>query len=258
MLRLAVISIITFLLGVVVGERLNFNPPAQPLAPAAVGNAGTPASEPTRNGTPDAANRPASERSTNVESSASPQLDPIDETWQSLIALARPQSADQRFPDNGSSEVDALLRRGVDLESAEWAVGLWGRLQQALSGGLAATEIDLYRLQTELQREIRERLDDTNYEAFLEVMGLPTAIPVPGIVASSAAAVAGLQPGDQILRYNNKRVFSTAELLDESRSGSAGQPVTIEILRAGVPYTLTITRGELGVSRGGSSQLPVF
>jgi hypothetical protein len=46
-----------------------------------------------------------------------------------------------------------------------------------------------------------------------------------------AAAQAGLQAGDLIVRYGDARLFAPRELVAESRSGTAGETVRVAIIR---------------------------
>jgi C-terminal processing protease CtpA/Prc len=97
---------------------------------------------------------------------------------------------------------------------------------------------------------LRQELGDTDYERYLEATGRPTRVGVTSVLASSAAELAGLQPGDQILAYGGQRVFDVRELNSVLLEGEPGEPVIVDVERDGQPIQLVIPRGPLGIAAG--------
>ena len=60
--------------------------------------------------------------------------------------------------------------------------------------------------------------------------------------------LAGLQPGDQILRYDGQRLFSMSDLTQQTMQGEAGVNVAVDIMRDGIPMQVVLPRGPVGIS----------
>lgn len=101
---------------------------------------------------------------------------------------------------------------------------------------------------------LRATLGDREYEDYLAASGRPTSVSVQSIMASSPASAAGLQPGDQIQTYDGQRIFNTRELQMASFNAPAGTSVTVEVMRNGMPITMTLPAGPLGVTIVGSNR----
>jgi len=67
-----------------------------------------------------------------------------------------------------------------------------------------------------------------------------TTARVDTVQPNSAAAAAGFKPGDLVLRIGGTRVDNFADM-QRIVSVSAGEPLTVEVERGGVPVTLTAT-----------------
>jgi regulator of sigma E protease len=71
-------------------------------------------------------------------------------------------------------------------------------------------------------------------------LGHPASPPVVDkVVAGSAAAAAGLQPGDRIISVNGTAVERFEDIVTEVVTG-VGKPVTLNIVRAGAPRDVTV------------------
>jgi carboxyl-terminal processing protease len=71
---------------------------------------------------------------------------------------------------------------------------------------------------------------------------------ITGTVTGSPAAAAGLQAGDQIIKVGEKDMKGvTADQATTLIQGPDGTKVTMEISRAGRPFTVSITRAEIKV-----------
>jgi hypothetical protein len=103
-------------------------------------------------------------------------------------------------------------------------------------------------MEIERQRtSIREEIGDDAYDRYLAALDHPNRVAVDEVLLESPAALAGLQAGDVILRYGERRIFAPKELVDATRAGMAGEPVRIEILRQGQRLEVELPRGPLGV-----------
>ncbi len=102
---------------------------------------------------------------------------------------------------------------------------------------------------------LRDELGDADYERYLEANNRSTSITVSSVFESSPAQSAGLQPGDEILRYDGERVFNMTDLTRQTMDGGvAGDNVVVDIMRNGIPMQVVMPRGPLGVSGGRRSR----
>jgi hypothetical protein len=99
----------------------------------------------------------------------------------------------------------------------------------------------------ERRADIRGSLGESEYDAYLYANGDPNRVSIRELITGSPAGAAGLKPGDTVLRYDGKRVFTTRELQNATAAGRAGENVPVEVERDGQPMTLYVPRGPLGV-----------
>ena len=97
---------------------------------------------------------------------------------------------------------------------------------------------------------LRAELGDQDYERYLAAMGRSTAVNVSGVLASSPAERAGLQPGDEIVAYDGKRVFDVAELNELTLGGTSGESVVLDVRRSGQNVQIVMPRGPIGIWGG--------
>jgi hypothetical protein len=107
-----------------------------------------------------------------------------------------------------------------------------------------------------LDGAFRDELGDDGYDAYLRATHRPNRFALREVLASGAGSAAGLQAGDELVRYAGERVFSAADLQALTSSGRPGEIVAIEVLRGGQPTTLRATRGPLGVVLEGVVRAP--
>lgn len=105
------------------------------------------------------------------------------------------------------------------------------------------------------QMSLREEIGDDAYDRYLAAAGEPNRVRVEDVMMESPAAVAGLQRGDLVLRYGDARIFAPADLVAETRVGTAGEWVPLEVLRQGQRLQISVPRGPLGL-RIAASQAP--
>jgi hypothetical protein len=101
---------------------------------------------------------------------------------------------------------------------------------------------------------LREELGDADFERYLVANDRSTSITVSSVIESSPAQSAGLQPGDEIVRYDGERVFSMSDLTRQTMDGTAGQNVLVDIMRNGTPMQIVMPRGPVGISGGRRSR----
>jgi regulator of sigma E protease len=155
-------------------------------------------------------------------------------------------------PPAGSAAAVAGLRAGDTILAVDGeAITTWQELRwRVLKGALQGEQLRLERVGA--QRHLSEALLDlrrfagTDAEGdLLGAIGLqlyrPPLAPVLGqIEADSAAAQAGLQPGDRIVQINAVAIESWNGLVDVVRA-SPGQVLRIDILRGARAMQLTVT-----------------
>lgn len=95
---------------------------------------------------------------------------------------------------------------------------------------------------------LRRELGDDGYERYLAATGAPTRVTVGRLIERSPGAIAGLQPGDEIVRYDGRRVFSMGELNAATLQGEPGERVVVDVVRDGTPMQLTVNRGPIGIT----------
>ena len=113
---------------------------------------------------------------------------------------------------------------------------------------------DFFGSREATDQALREDLGDTDYERYLEANDRSTSVSVSSVIESSPAHSAGLQAGDEIVRYNGERVFSMSDLTREALEGTAGQNVVVDIMRNGTPMQVVLPRGPIGITGGRRSR----
>ena len=194
----------------------------------------------------------------------SPALDEL------LRSLAESSQAQQQARAEQASRRDpaARMRNLQDMRSGQLVAGGFTpeRAQQILE---LEDEVRMQALQAEYyayrngedlspwdvvqgsRDGLRERLGDAEYEKYLLAQGGRASITVGDVINSSPANRAGLRPGDQILSYDGKRVFSMDELKSMAFSGDPGEDVIVDIERNGQRMQLVLPRGPMGITGSG-------
>ena len=162
------------------------------------------------------------------------------------------RAADGR--DRNERRADRLVEVGFTPTEAEWIMRRESELQmealQARYDARRAGESVSFFSGGARRQALRQELGDADYERYLEARGRPTQVAISTVLEGSPALAAGLQPGDQILNYDGRRVFSMDEITALTMEGEAGQNVLVDITRDGVLMQVSIPRGPLGVTGG--------
>ncbi len=86
--------------------------------------------------------------------------------------------------------------------------------------------------------------------------GQPNRVMIASDIDDSPAQLAGVQAGDVVLEYADRRVFSFNELRDATRVGERGENILLRVQRKGETIKLILPRGPLGVSLNSDSVEP--
>lgn len=109
------------------------------------------------------------------------------------------------------------------------------------------------RYREELQKleaqtsNLKEELDEEAYAAYLFASGQPNQIAVQSVLSGSSANNSGIQPGDQILRYDNQRIYNGRDLRNATTQGDINETITIEVMRDNRRMEFYVQRGPLGI-----------
>jgi vacuolar-type H+-ATPase subunit I/STV1 len=109
----------------------------------------------------------------------------------------------------------------------------------------------------ELQQQALEaEIGDDAYDAYLYASGQPNRVEIQSVLAGSAAAIAGIQDGDYILRYGDQRVYSGQDLRGATAQGTADELIGVSIERDNTKLEVYVPRGPLGVRMSSASVAP--
>ena len=166
---------------------------------------------------------------------------------------ARREEARRRYSEEG--RIEALIEAGFLPSQASRIVRREAELQMdALQARYDAERsgdpVDYFRSRNAGTDALREELGDADYERYLEANNRSTSVSISSVIDSSPAQSAGLQPGDEIVRYDGERVFSMTDLTQQAIEGVPGQNVAVDIVRNGVPMQVVMPRGPIGISGG--------
>ena len=140
------------------------------------------------------------------------------------------------------SQASLIVRREAELQMD----ALQARYDAERSGEPA----DYFRSRNSTNNALREELGDADYERYLKANNRSTSVSISSVIDSSPAQAAGLQPGDEIVRYDGERVFSMTDLSQQAIDGVPGQNVAVDIVRNGVAMQVVMPRGPVGISGG--------
>ncbi|MFP8874453.1 MAG: PDZ domain-containing protein [Myxococcota bacterium] len=194
------------------------------------------------------------------------ESDAVDEATEGELAAADDLAAEDAEPDSDERpvfDVAALVSNGLPPHEAEWLRERWEQyaLDKIYLDDRAAREgwrrkPRHYHQRQLLEREVREELGDEGWDRMLYASGQDNRVIVRDVLQGSAAEIAGLQPGDTILRYNGNPVYKVSALQRATTRGQVGERVRVEILRGGEVFTVDLERGPLGTMLRSSRAFP--
>ncbi len=109
---------------------------------------------------------------------------------------------------------------------------------------------------TDSEDELRNQLSESEYDSYLYASGQTNRVAVTSVLESAPAATAGIEPGDQIIRYDNQRIYNWRDLRDATASGTVGNTVSVEVDRDGRAMEFYLARGPLGIRMNSLSVAP--
>jgi S1-C subfamily serine protease len=140
------------------------------------------------------------------------------------------------------SQAAMIVRRESELQMES----LQARYEAERSGEPA----DYWQSRASSSAALRQELGDADYERYLSANDRSTSVSISSVIDSSPAQSAGLQAGDEIVRYDGERVFSMTDLTRQTMNGTAGQNIVVDIMRDGNPMQIVMPRGPVGISGG--------
>jgi PDZ domain-containing protein len=148
--------------------------------------------------------------------------------------------------------IDRLIAAGFAPDRAEWINRRTQELRmQAMQAEYEARREGRPAPSGDLEATtLRAELGEQDYERFLTAQGRSTSVNITGVLASSPAERAGLQPGDEIVSYDGKRVFDIGELNELTLGGTSGESVVVDVRRNGQNLQIVLPRGPIGVWGG--------
>jgi hypothetical protein len=163
-------------------------------------------------------------------------------------ALRSPEYRLNRLIEAGftADEAQAL----IDRESQMRLEMMNASYEARREGGQLDPQVDMQR-RRDLDMQLRADLGDDRYERYLAATGQPTSVNIGDVLSNSAGAIAGLQPGDEIVGYAGERIFNLLDLRTQTIDGEPGETVPVDIVRDGQPMQLYIERGPLGITGSG-------
>jgi len=114
---------------------------------------------------------------------------------------------------------------------------------------------ELKKLETQTDN-IKEELDEEAYAAYLFASGQPNKVSVQSVLTRSAADNSGILPGDQVLRYDNQRIYNWQDLRNATAQGDINETITIEVVRDNKRIEFYMQRGPLGIRMNSGSVAP--
>lgn len=163
--------------------------------------------------------------------------------------------AESRRRNSREGRIERLVDAGFLPGQADWIMQREQELQmEALQARFDAEKsgepLDWMGNRNSASDKLREELGDADYERYLEANNRSTNVAVSSVIESSPAQVAGLQPGDEIYRYDGQRVFSMTDLTRQTMAGEPGQNVAVDVMRNGNLIQVVMPRGPVGITGG--------
>ena len=167
----------------------------------------------------------------------------------------RSRREERRYRNSLEGRIERLIEAGFLPSQASMIARRESELQmQSLQTRYEAERsgdpVEYWRNRNASNVTLREELGDADFERYLIANNRSTNITVSSVIESSPAQSAGLQPGDEIVRYDGERVFNMTDLTQRTMDGAAGQNVIVDIMRNGQPMQIVMPRGPVGISGG--------
>jgi len=103
---------------------------------------------------------------------------------------------------------------------------------------------------------LRNELSEKEYDAYLFATGMPNRVVIESTLSTSPARDAGIKTGDNVIRYNNIRIYTWADLRNATTQCPTNSMVEVELERNGQRQRVFVPCGPLGVRLDNSSVQP--
>ena len=159
-------------------------------------------------------------------------------------------------PEEGWFDQQALLDSGMDNGLANELKLFFEQLEMDrlyLRDRAAREGWNREQMRSEMQTlesredELRERLGESAYDAYLYASGQTNRVAVSSVLATAQAGQAGIKSGDHILRYDSQRIYNWMDLRAATTSGNITDTVPVEVERDGETLQFYLARGPLGI-----------
>ena len=155
------------------------------------------------------------------------------------------------------TSVQSLIDAGITPDQAAWIQArldeidlqqLYLRDQATREGWLNKPRYHKERRQQlDAVTGLRSDIGDDAYDRMLYSIGRTNRVVVRDTMVNSPAELYGLLPGDRIIAYDGRRVFSGEELNTLVTQGDAGTMTLLQVERNGAYHDLYLPRGPLGI-----------
>ncbi|MFP6641105.1 MAG: PDZ domain-containing protein [Myxococcota bacterium] len=181
------------------------------------------------------------------------QPDPEEE-----VVRPAPDLEDESGPSESSAEPwfdsESLLKLGVHAREVERIREAWEQyvmrklriLNQKGRRGEEWAAAELSRWMWSNEMNARQELGDESYEAMLYAGGERNRVIFAELLESSPATAAGLLPGDELISYGDRRIFSPPEMKKSVVGVPLGEWVEIRVLRQGELQRFFVESGPIG------------
>ena len=104
--------------------------------------------------------------------------------------------------------------------------------------------------------DLKNQLSESEYNAYLYASGQANRVAVTSVLASAQAGIAGIMPGDHVIRYDNQRIYNGFDLREATSGGNIDDSVALEVERDGETLQFYLPRGPLGIRMNSVSVAP--
>jgi hypothetical protein len=206
------------------------------------------------------------EVTTRLESLESNQAAEGENTQQSATTIVRSTRNRQGVTRPGWINSQALLDAGLDefqankirdvYEQVEME-RLYLRNRAVREGWIGDDRYRQEREQLDARLEsLRDELSEKEYDAYLFATGRPNRVMIESTLSTSPAREAGIRTGDSVIRYNNIRIYTWADLRNATTQCTTDAMVEVELERGGNRQRVFVPCGPLGVRLDNSSVQP--
>jgi membrane-associated protease RseP (regulator of RpoE activity) len=167
-----------------------------------------------------------------------------DEALERRKSVARKSEIEYLLAAGYSMERIEYLQRRAEELAAEFRRSRSDRLSKGL--GFADPAKDL-GIMVAPDFALKDEIGDAEYERYLAALKRPTAVVVGEVLKGGVADSVGIKPGDEIVTYNNTRVFNRGQLDGLSGpkdSDRPGQQVPITVRRDGQTMQFMVPKGQ--------------